>query len=51
MKMSEILSLDDIKLIKSECARYREAGISMQAVIINGIRYNLPPAEGVLNEQ
>lgn len=48
IKMSQILSSEDISYIKSECSRYRTAGISIQAIVIDGIRYT-PPAEELNN--
>lgn len=45
MKLREILSKEDIELIKSECKRVREAGISIQSIKIGDIYYQPPKEE------
>ena len=42
MRISEILSAEDIQIVKDACRMVREAEISIQAVIIDGVRYQPP---------
>ena len=43
VKIIDILTMQDIRAVKDACALIRSAGISIQAVIIEGKRYEAPP--------